>query len=80
MTMPTYEVSEIALLRTEADTDAEARRELARRLDETGVQYYIMDSRLVRGDMDGNTRQGSEHTTGQHESDRGRDSQLPPDR
>jgi len=80
MTMPTYEVSGIALLRTEADTDAEARRELARRLDETGVQYYIMDSRLVRGDMDGNTRQGSEHTTGQHESARGRDSQLPPDR
>ena len=78
--MPTYEVSGIAMATVEVNSNAEARRELARRLDEAGVQYYIMDSRLVRGDMDGNTRQGSEHTTGQHESDRGRDSQLPPDR
>ena len=71
MTMPTYEVSGIALLRTEADTDAEARRELAGILARAGVQYYVMDCQLVRGDMDGNKRQGSEHTTGQHESDRG---------
>ena len=78
--MPTYEVSGIAMVTVETETDVEARRELARRLDETGVQYYIMDCQLVRGDMDGNKRQGSEHTTGQHESDRGRDSQLPPDR
>ena len=69
--MPTYEVSGIALLRTEADTDAEAQRELAGILARAGVQYYVMDCQLVRGDMDGNKRQGSEHTTGQHESDRG---------
>ena len=79
MTMPTYEVSGIAIAAVEAETEVDAQRELARRLDEAGVQYYTMDCQPVRGDMDGNKRQRPEHTTGQHESARGRDSQLPPD-
>lgn len=79
MTMPTYEVSGIAIAAVEAETEVDAQRELAGILARAGVQYYVIDCQLVRGDTDGNTRQGSEHTTGQHESARGRDSQLPPD-
>ena len=69
--MATYEVSAIAMATVKVGSNAEARRELARRLDETGVQYYIMDCQLVRRDTDGNKRQRPEHKTGQHESDRG---------
>ncbi len=57
--MPTYEVSAIAMATVEVNSNAEARRELARRLDEAGVQYYIMDCQLVRRDDDGSTGQGS---------------------
>ena len=63
--MATYEVSAIAIATVKVNSSAEARRELARRLDEAGVQYYIMDNR--RDDSE----QGSEHKTGQHEGDRG---------
>ena len=69
--MATYDVSGIFHLEVEAKTEVEARRELARRLHVAGVQYYIMDSQLVRRDTDGNKRQRREHKTGQHESDRG---------
>lgn len=62
--MPTYEVSGIAMVTVEVDSDVEARRELARRLTQAGVEYYIMDSQLVRRDDNGNKRQGSEHKTG----------------
>jgi len=57
--MPTYEVSGIAMVTVETETDVEARRELARRLHVAGVQYYIMDCQLVRRDDDGSTGQGS---------------------
>ena len=57
--MATYEVSAIAMATVEVNSNAEARRELARRLDEAGVQYYIMDCQLVRRDDDGSTGQGS---------------------
>ena len=40
MTMPTYEVSGIAIAAVEAETEVDAQRELARRLDESGGQYY----------------------------------------
>ena len=36
--MPTYEVSGIAIAAVEAETEVDAQRELARRLDEAGVQ------------------------------------------
>ena len=69
--MATYDVSGIFHLEVEAETEVDARRELARRLHVAGVQYYIMDCQLVRRDDDGSTGQGSQHKTGQHESDRG---------
>lgn len=69
--MATYDVSGIFHLEVEAETEVDARRELARRLHVAGVQYYIMDCQLVRRDTDGNKRQRPEHKTGQHESDRG---------
>ena len=78
--MATYEVSAIAIAAVEAETEVDARRELAGILARAGVQYYIMDCQLVRRDMDGSKWQRPEHKTGQHENDRGRDSQLPPDR
>lgn len=37
-TVPTYEVSGIAIAAVEAETEVDAQRELARRLDEAGVQ------------------------------------------
>jgi len=43
----TYDVSGIFHLEVEAETEVDARRELARRLHVAGVQYYIMDSRKV---------------------------------
>ena len=49
MTMPTYEVSGIAIAAVEAETEADAQRELAEILARAGVQYYVMDCQLVRG-------------------------------
>ena len=57
--MPAYEVSAIAIASVEAETEVEARRELAGILHSQGLRYYIMDCQLVRRDIDGSTGQGS---------------------